>query len=307
MIDLKQVKKIVVHAPCIDGLASAMIALDALTRAEVVFCSYGVQQKELECEPGMLFIDFTPDPDRAQQYVDAGTIVLDHHIHAKALVEKFGDNGIFVDEPGASGAVLAFRHVWLPTFDQPWLRAGNQELDFASGRLATLVGVRDTWFKDSPLWSLALELHAILEAFPQEHWLAEGGIGGALEALDAGMGKELVARKAAVIATAVERGLIRRKMPDGMWALSGVRSELVSDLAEGARGAGVDVLVNVTTYVEDGASWYLVSLRSNGTVDVGALAKRFRGGGHRAAAGFKALAETTPIEFFAWLSTEARL
>jgi hypothetical protein len=307
MIDLKRVKKVVVHTPCIDGLVSAMIALDALPDAEVVFCAYGSQQKELECEPGMLFIDFTPDPDRVQQYVDAGAIVLDHHVHAKELVERFGERGIDVEEPGASGAVLAFRHVWLPTFDKLWLRALEQHKDFDSGQLAELVGVRDTWFKESPLWNQALEMHAILEAFPQDYWLAEGGIGAALEALRAGTGKALVDKKAKTISEVVQRGLIRRNIGGRVWALSAVRTEMASDLAEAARGAGVDVLVNVQPYIEDGVTWYLVNLRSNSSLDVGALAKRFRGGGHRGAAGFRALAETTPIEFFAWLSTEASL
>lgn len=306
MLDLKQVKKIVVHTPCIDGLVSAMLALEALPQAEVIFCSYGTQQKELECEPGMLFIDFTPDPERVGQYVEAGTIVLDHHVHAKELVARFGANGVYSDEPGVSGAVLAFRYVWLPTLTAGWSRPGRQDLDFDAGRLATLVGIRDTWFKASEDWVRALEMHAILEAFPREYWLDYNGIKAALRALEEGVGQELCIRKQETIDKIAERGLIRRKMPDGsMWALSCARSEQVSDLAEAARARGVDVLVNVTAYIEDGSPWYLVSLRSNDKHDVGALAKRFRGGGHRAASGFRALAETTPIEFFAWVSGEA--
>lgn len=115
---LRQVTTIVTHDTCPDGLASAMILLDVLPKAEVVFCQYSTPlHKSMIAKPGMLFADFSPDPARIQEFIDQGAIVLDHHKTAKDTVLACGELGVFADEkedPGVSGAVLAFREVWLP-------------------------------------------------------------------------------------------------------------------------------------------------------------------------------------------------
>lgn len=307
MLDLSNVRIAVVHTPCMDGLASAMVIQEALPQVdEVVFCSYGQQQLELKAEPGMLFCDFTPARERVAEFVAAGAIVLDHHVHARDIVEAFGERGRFSNEPGESGAVLAFLHLWNGEVFDP--RRSQRTWEFAR-----LVGVRDTWQKDSPDWGRALELHAVLEAFPREVWLEDGAIHVAMKGLDQGLGKSLIERKAATIARIVEHGLVkqhtRSHAGDQLWALSCSPSELVSDLAEAARAAGVDVLVNVQLQVEQGRPQFLVNLRSDKEgLDVGALAKRFGGGGHRAAAGFQyKAADVGAADFFRWLIEQATL
>jgi len=311
-MDLKSIKTVVVHTPCMDGLASAMIVQDALKGVEeAVFCAYGKQQLELKAEPGMLFCDFTPARERVAEFVAAGAYVLDHHVHARDIVEAFGDRGIFSDEPGVSGAVLAYRHVWCPTYDAPWA-PGHTPANHV-GEFAELVGIRDTWQKASPDFQRALELHAILEAFPREVWLEDGAIEVAMKGLRQGLGKALVERKAATIRDIAQLGLVRRSAlgADGsgqqVWALSCVGPELTSDLAEAARARGVDVLVNLSLTGEKGELKYLVSLRSNDSLDVGALAKRLGGGGHRAAAGFQYAADIGVVQFFRWLIEFATL
>lgn len=141
MIDndtLDSIKTIVVHDNCPDGLASAILLHDVLYDAEIKFVQYGTDAyKALTPAPGVLYCDFSPpirtkkvvadgaetyvidEEDRAklQEFVAAGTLVLDHHKTAKPIVEAFGDNGRFgdeVSEPGVCGALLAYRHVWLP-------------------------------------------------------------------------------------------------------------------------------------------------------------------------------------------------
>lgn len=308
MLDLSNVRIAVVHTPCMDGLASAMIIQEALPQVdEVVFCSYGQQQLELKAEPGMLFCDFTPARERVAEFVAAGAIVLDHHVHARDIVEAFGERGRFSNDPGVSGAVLAYREVWLPGFKQALFP------QHSTAEFARLVGIRDTWQKDSPDWGRALELHAVLEAFPREVWLEDGAIHVAMKGLVQGLGKSLIERKAATIARIVENGLVkqhtRSHAGDQLWALSCSPSELVSDLAEAARAAGVDVLVNVQLQVEQGRPQFLVNLRSDKEgLDVGALAKRFGGGGHRAAAGFQyKAADVGAADFFRWLIEQATL
>jgi hypothetical protein len=320
---LSQVRKVIVHDNCMDGLASAMLLHEALPSAEITFCGYGADHEALEPEPGMLFCDFTPPRARADAFVAAGALVLDHHVHARDIVECFGDRGVFSDAPGVSGAVLAFEHVWLPEFRCYDVNPQNRVITLQRQLFAELVGVRDTWRKDDPRWGEALELHAVLESFPREHWLAPNGIRNALEALDTGIGAALVARKANVIEQLVATGLIRRVVGSGIlgqqgavdhavkprvtWALSAAPSEFVSDLGEAARAAGVDVLVNIQSIVRAGALWHTVSLRSNETCDVGAIAKRYGGGGHMRAAGFQAPQDSSPLDLFAWISTRASL
>ena len=307
MLDLSNVRIAVVHTPCMDGLASAMVIQEALPQVdEVVFCSYGQQQLELKAEPGMLFCDFTPARERMAEFVAAGAIVLDHHVHARDIVEAFGERGRFSDDPGVSGAVLAFLHLWNGEAFDP--QRSQRTWDFAR-----LVGIRDTWQKGSPDWERALELHAVLEAFPREVWLEDGAIHVAMKGLDQGLGKSLIERKAATIARIVEQGLVkqhtRTHAGDRLWALSCAPGELASDLAEAARAVGVDVLVNVQLQVEQGRPQFLVNLRSDKEgLDVGALAKRFGGGGHRAAAGFQyKAADVGAVDFFRWLIEQATL
>jgi oligoribonuclease NrnB/cAMP/cGMP phosphodiesterase (DHH superfamily) len=289
-----------------DGLASAMIVLDALPDLELVLCHYGKEQLELECEPGMLFVDFTPHRDRVAEYVAAGAIVLDHHIHARDIVDAFGERGIFGDGPGVSGAALAYEHVWQALM--PGYGEGSKPCGKAVERFAELVGIRDTWVTEHPKWNEARELHAILESFPKEHWLAEGGITNALAALDHGIGIALLGDKEREIRRVLKTGLIRRQVGTVgntvMWGLTAVDGALVSDLAEAARSEqhGIDVLVNLQLFIEAGRTLFRVNLRS-AVVDVGALAKRFGGGGHKAAAGFEihSLHVGTPTEFLATL------
>lgn len=115
---LQAIKTVVSHENCADGLASAMIIKDVLPDAKVLFFQYGSPDlAALPAEAGMIFCDFSPPANRAQEFVDAGAIVLDHHKTAKDVVALFGALGVYADEkadPGVSGAVLAYREVWLP-------------------------------------------------------------------------------------------------------------------------------------------------------------------------------------------------
>jgi hypothetical protein len=116
---LREVTTLVTHDNCSDGLASAMLVKDAMPHhVEIVFVSYGTPAYlNLKAESGMLFCDIAPPEARAQEFVDAGALVLDHHKTQRHIVEMFGERGVFGDEtrdPGVSGAMLAFLEVWLP-------------------------------------------------------------------------------------------------------------------------------------------------------------------------------------------------
>jgi oligoribonuclease NrnB/cAMP/cGMP phosphodiesterase (DHH superfamily) len=151
---LREVKKIVTHLNCPDGVCSAIVLKYAYQlfglAPEIVFVQYKTKAyEELQAEPNMLFCDMSPPLERVQEFRDQGAIILDHHIGAKDLVLSFGDKGIFANEktePGVSGALLAYLHVWLPliTVENTFLK-----------NLAIVAGVRDTWQRQDSRWDQA--------------------------------------------------------------------------------------------------------------------------------------------------------
>jgi hypothetical protein len=160
--DLEKIRTVITHDNCHDGIASAMIAKEALPRVSIRFVKYNSEEHEkLEAEEGMLFCDFSPHLTRTQDFVDVGAIVLDHH--AREVVEPFGGRGVFADkeiEPGVSGATLTYRHVFQP------LRGDDQLIE----EFARICGIYDTWQTKSPLWEQSREYHDALMFYPRSTW-----------------------------------------------------------------------------------------------------------------------------------------
>lgn len=280
---LEGVRKIVCHGACPDGTASAMILADAFPNAEVEFVHYGSKRlAELPVEPGMLFCDITPPRERAQEFVAAGAIVLDHHRHARDVVEAFGDRGRFADEdaePGVSGALLAFQ-VWEKLIDK---LAQNSIRVGLVAQFAFLAGVRDTWRKDSPAWDDACAQAEVLVFYPPEHWTARGR-NPWLTPEETRLGQELL-RKARTNAERAKRGAWRTVVAPGV-ELAVIQGRHTSDVAELLREEGVQLCAGFHFETEGDELKCTWSLRSNGAVDVGAFAKERGGGGHSKAAGF---------------------
>src|ERR1700735_495224 len=91
---LRPVQTIVTHADCPDGMVSAILLHDVLPDARIRFVRYGTSDREdMVAEPNMLFCDMTPPEARADQFLEAGAIVLDHHVTAQHLVERFALQG----------------------------------------------------------------------------------------------------------------------------------------------------------------------------------------------------------------------
>lgn len=294
---LKSVKKIVVHDACPDGIASALILKDALPDAEVVWQQYSTPaHRAFEPEPGVLFADFSPFVDRdksgkmtnlyqAQAWVGAGAIVLDHHKGTQDLVEMFGDNGAFGDEklnPGMSGAVLAFDHVWTP------LRGGHvMRPEYESVKaFAETAGVRDTWQKNDPRWRESCAQAAALMFWPREILLKEGllniasrlQIGETLLRRDEEADKRTLAGAHRFEVSAERLRVVCFEM--------GENSRPVSDISE-RLGAEADLVIGWHYEVQDGSPVLRLSSRSRGVFDCAKLAKAHGGNGHTNAAGFR--------------------
>jgi oligoribonuclease NrnB/cAMP/cGMP phosphodiesterase (DHH superfamily) len=289
---LSKVSKVIVHANCPDGLASAMILKQALNQ-DIEFIQYKTDaHANIPAVPGLLFCDFTPPRERVQEFVDAGAIVLDHHKGAQDIVAQFGELGVFADEksePGVSGATLAYREVWLPIVAKP---------DILVEDFAVTAGIRDTWQTKDPRWVESCEQSSWLMFFGAEE-LLKPPIFGDQEKWDfrVSIGKLLFEEHMRKV----------KKTVDGAYRTSvhGLRVMIhqgVSHTSDAAEMMGeeskVDILAGFSYFAEDGTEredWspefgdnlkLVVSTRTRTNFDVSKLAKFYGGGGHTKAAGF---------------------
>lgn len=288
---LQAVKNVVVHEACPDGLASAMILRACYPTAGIKFVQYDTRaHKELEAQPNTIFADFSPHPDRVDDFKRVESIVLDHHQTQKGVVASFGELGVFGDEatePGVSGAVLTFREVWLPLIGNgyddgvmatmPTAKERQTILDFA-----TLAGIRDTWQTKSPRWQESCEQAAamffwppdVLLPVPPDKWEEKLSLGPLL----------------------LEKQLKRSKRnADNSFRFTTTKGTRVavfegttsaSDAAE-YLGETVDLAVGFDIFMQDGKPVMLWSIRSHTNFDCGTFCKAHGGGGHLRAAGFK--------------------
>lgn len=297
--ELREVRTIVGHDHCPDGLASAILLHDALPGAAIQFMQYGTAaHRDLVATPGMLFCDFSPHPNRVAEFARQKTIVLDHHATAQPIVEAMGERGIFADEktqPGVCGAVLAYQHVWLP------LRGASGCKTFAKD-FADIAGVRDTWQRADARWRESCAQAQLLEFFPKERWL-----GRSLEAVATDwpaqletIGYTLLAKYEARVAGAVEEAF-RFETPTGhkVFVLDGLST--TGDAAN-LLASAADLVVGFHYGTDAGVPKVRFSLRSRTGFDCAALAASYGGGGHRAAAGFSLPVEPSDPQPFALIA-----
>lgn len=294
---LKSVQTIYVHKNCPDGTVSAMILKQALN-VPVVFLQYGTEEYiNLQAAPGMLFCDTTPPHDRAQEFVDAGAIVLDHHKGAQGIVALFGDRGVFADEvaePGVCGAVLAYREVWVP------ILGPNDEVE----DLAKLAGIRDTWQTKDPRWG---------KACAQASWVMFFGEEDCLKTPLLGEPERWVFRSSVgdMLFDEHMRGITKAVEGSFRTTINGLRVAILqgatnsSDSAEMlGEDSKVDIVVGFSYYdegEEGREEWsrefsqglkMVCSCRTRTSFDVSKLAKFYGGGGHTKAAGFTIRVDT---------------
>lgn len=291
---LSSVRTVISHRyaadrPCADGVASALLCLDAFRIArgarepgvDVRFVNHD-ELRELTPEPGMLFVDICPEPEQAPAFVDAGAIVLDHHVSRKDVVATFGERGIFGDEkePGLSGAVLAFLRVWLPLLPRPAMTNKSHAAKFAA-----FAGIRDTWQKNHLDWRAACAQSAALTFWPWERFatirhpftLESTASLQALQELLA-VGDVLLDKHETAAARRAEDAHVVRVSDHRIALLNELETSDVADLL--FKTGRADALVGYRI-VGDRVR---LSLRSQ-KLDVSKIADRLGGGGHQQAAG----------------------
>ena len=282
---LRAVTTIVSHDSCADGTGSALFLKDALPHARVVFVQHGTDAfKTLSATPGMLFCDISPPADRVDEFIAAGALVLDHHRTARSVVDRFGDDGVFADEarePGVSGTVLAYRHVWQPLRErdvEPHVRAWAESF-------ATLAGIRDTWQNRDPRWEAACRQGNLMHFMPNSEWLKIPLVRLATDwdVNFAWIGQVLLERQAKSVAKSINGGT-RLTTWKGTKILTFNSKANTSDAAE-VLGREVDLIVGYGYEADDGNVNLILSCRSHADFDCAAFARSLGGGGHTRAAG----------------------
>lgn len=287
-MDLLNVKQIIVHGQkCPDGRASAMIAKAAFAaqglNVRVDFMMYQTSEfEQLVPSEGMMFLDFSPHPPKADEFLAAKTIVLDHHRGrddvTKHMVLRFQEQGlgIYADEetePGVSGAVLTYRHVWVP------LCGPNEDIE----RFARVAGIRDTWQKKDPLWIESCEQYKALEFWPEDvllkasthEWPNLTAIGGILWAKFQSTLKK------------VSEGSYRWTSNKGTKVAIFQGTKLSSDVAEYLDSSDVELVIayDINYKPEEGTFKLGLSTRSHKGFNCRDFVGTFGGGGHTPAAG----------------------
>lgn len=284
------IRTIIVHDNCTDGLLCGILLKDIFPNAEIRFIQYQTADHQaLQPEPGMIFADFSPQESRAQEFIDAGAYILDHHKKAKDLVARFGSRGAFGDEvldPGVCGAVLVFRELW-SSGARPWLVPQVREI-------VTLAGIRDTWQNKSPRWRDALIQHEVLWFYPKEWWMGQR-LSDILNHWESRLllGSILVEKSEKGVRKAVESAhRFTSRKGTRVVVFEGIRK--ASDAAE-LIGEDADLIIGFGYFEENTPSGrvpkMVASTRSHTTFDCMRFCAAYGGGGHTKAAGFNVIVD----------------
>jgi hypothetical protein len=320
---LRNVRKIVCHKDCHDGIASALILHDALPDAEVAFVQYDTpEHRSMVPEFGTLWCDITPwaERDKGGRLTTEGirqinnwrfgnqTIVLDHHPSARESVGWFGERGVFADEPGVSGAMLAYEEVWLQfrrdDSTEAWVDPVTQRahsngthppgwLDRV-GAFAELAGIRDTWRRSDSRWLQACAQAAALCFWPVDLLLREGLEKVIATRLDIG---EVLLQRQEIEDEKILSEAFRFTHDRGLKVVAFEGSSRnASDIAE-RLGREADLVLAWHYLQQSGGPALKVSARSHATFPVQQFAEFFGGGGHERSAGFlvKGAGEMAPF------------
>ena len=284
------VKTLITHARCPDGTASALIVQDALRRKlDIKFMQYTTPEHiNLPATPGMLFVDFSPPRERLQEFVDAGALCLDHHKSQRDIIEAFGpEHSIYGDEandPGVSGAVLAWQHIWQR--HHPEANVSDSYYRQWVGTFARLIGVRDTWQKASSDWDVACATASALMFFPSPEDAIALGLPNLCEGWNTryGWAGAVTYDKHQARAKYMAEHAYRWTSPSGTKLALFQGATMASDATEHVPDA--DLVVGFDVQYEGNIVKYIYSSRSRKDFDCASFAKKHGGGGHVKAAGF---------------------
>lgn len=275
------------HANCADGFAAAYSAWEALgDNAEYVPVQYGDAPPDVTGKL-VYILDFSYSPDKVLAVAASAhyVVLLDHH---KTAMEQWGP----MLSPHPAGGASVHRGNLDVYFDME--RSGAQmawdwfHLGVERPRMIDHVADRD-------LWRFALpgtkEVCAALSSHPQDFklWDYLSGYQRHIELLTEGTA--ILRMQAQNVERIVDDSLrpvqIELRSPEGVYyAEQGLAANVRENISEAGNAiAKKSGTFSLTFFIKGDAA--ICSLRSIGDYDVTPIAKKYGGGGHKNAAGFK--------------------
>jgi hypothetical protein len=276
------ITNIYVHGSCPDGTASARICEQAFRMLrkdpQIHSVQYGSELRAIQPQSNQLFVDITPSQDRWEEWKSVNPVVLDHHESVKHIVE--GLDGVFggSDESGAS---LAFEHIMKPIYES---RSLDPVYLTDWQVFSHLSMIRDTWKKNDPLWSdaaalaQALLFYGFRRVIDHDLDMTELMRIGKI-ALDNTCRKAEQTAHGASISDVLIRG---KTVKIGTFNCT---DKVLAEAADILIDNGCNLVVGYF-FTYNGTQKCIMSLRSDGSINVADLAKIRGGGGHARAASF---------------------
>jgi oligoribonuclease NrnB/cAMP/cGMP phosphodiesterase (DHH superfamily) len=268
----EEITHVLYHAECWDGFGARFAAEQALgEKAQYIPVSYKEDPPQLPADAKVAIVDFSYPREELLEFQAkvAGMVVLDHHEKARQQLEGLP---FVVFEQSRAGAGLSWAY-FHPDQQQPDLLK---------------------YVEDRDLWKFNLdksrEVSAALGSYPMDTRTWEN-----LNINDLKVEGAAIQRyKQQLVDGAAERAVMGsvdgHKVP-----MAQCIPEIRSEVGEALRAKYPDAPFAAVSYVENGKKQW--SLRSqDGGFDVNAVANKFGGGGHKAAAGFRDPGGPEPTE-----------
>jgi len=264
MLDPNSVDCVIYHAHCTDGFGAAYSAWRLLgNRAEYYACSHGTPPPDVT-DKNVVILDFSFDNATTKQMIKnaKNLLVIDHH--KSAMVELHDITNTHFDMTH-SGAMLA----WL------WFHPGKEPPKFIQ-----YIEDRDLW-----KWELAYskEFSAAFDMVPFEFEEFEKFEDDSVFDDAVKRGSYILAYSKTVIKKICEKAILKE--------FKGKKTLIVNSshwMSEIGANLAKDCDFATIWYYDHNVKMTMVSLRSfHETVDVSEIAKKFGGGGHKKAAGFR--------------------
>lgn len=270
--------KVLHHANCLDGMTAAWVVWLAHSRRAALYpVSYGAPPPKIDTGATVYIVDFSYSRQELLEMAKTAkaVTVLDHHKTAQAALSDWPDkpfNLEIVFDVNRSGAQIAWDHMFSPA-TRPYL--------------VDTVGDRDLWkFERGDTRALTAFLYSRPQEIEAWHRYAKGFKDRSTRSLYTQLGEALLEQRDKLANEMVAAGV--RYM-----SLAGVKGIPCVNAPNSISSEVGELLLSLFPAAPCAASYYdapeglRYSLRSqDNRVDVGELARKLGGGGHRNAAGF---------------------
>ncbi|MBS2034198.1 hypothetical protein JST97_04375 [bacterium] len=268
----EEITHVLYHADCFDGFGARLAAEQSLgDKAQYIPVSYKEGPPQLPADAKVAIVDFSYPREQLLEFKDkvAGLVVLDHHEKARQQLEGL-PFVVFEQERAGAGLSWAYFH---PDQQEPELLKYVEDRDLWKFKLDSSEEVSSalgSYPKDTKTWE-SLDIETLKKE-----------------------GATIERYKAQLVNGAADRAVMGSvagyKVP-----ITSCAPELRSEVGHALRQKFPETPFAAVNYVENGRKMW--SLRSeDGGFDVNAVANKFGGGGHKAAAGFRDPGGPEPTE-----------